>query len=148
MFSQTLGNRTTCLNCRPNLAKRVAGNFGCLAERHVWISSFSLEKSCRKFCCLVIENGKDMSELSPKSRKKSCRKILLLGNRKLGRHVWISSFSFEKSCWKFCCCGHVTSKEYSSKNANSRFYVGTSDFFSEIPEKLVPKTFSSKCMGP
>ena len=30
----------TCLNCRPNLAKRVAG----------------------KFCCLVIENWEDMSE--------------------------------------------------------------------------------------
>jgi hypothetical protein len=27
MFSQTLGNRVTCLNCRPNLGKRVAGNF-------------------------------------------------------------------------------------------------------------------------
>jgi len=29
-----------------------------------------------------------------------------------------------------------------SKNVNSRFYVGTSDFFHEIQEKLVPKTFS------
>ena len=37
--------------------------------------------------------------------------------------------------------GHVTIKEYSSKNVNSRFYVGTSDFFHEIQEKLVPKTF-------
>ena len=27
------------------------------------------------------------------------------------------------------------------QNANSRFYVGTSDFFHEIQEKLVPKTF-------
>jgi len=31
---------------------------------------------------------------------------------------------------------------------NSRFYVGTSDFFPEIQEKLVPKTFSSRCMVP
>jgi hypothetical protein len=44
--------------------------------------------------------------------------------------------------------GHVTSKEYSSKNVNSRFYVGTSDFSPEIQEKLVPKTFSSRCMVP
>jgi hypothetical protein len=28
------------------------------------------------------------------------------------------------------------------QNLNSRFYVGTSDFFPEIQEKLVPKTFS------
>ena len=28
------------------------------------------------------------------------------------------------------------------QNLNSRFYVGTSEFFREIPEKLVPKTFS------
>jgi hypothetical protein len=31
---------------------------------------------------------------------------------------------------------------------NSRFYVGTSDFFHEIQEKLVPKTFSSRYMVP
>jgi hypothetical protein len=43
---------------------------------------------------------------------------------------------------------HVTIKEYSSKYLNSRFYVGTSDFFHEIQEKLVPKTFSSRCMVP
>jgi hypothetical protein len=35
------------------------------------------------------------------------------------------------------------SREYLSKNVNSRFYVGTSDFFPEIQEKLVPKTFSA-----
>ena len=34
------------------------------------------------------------------------------------------------------------------QNVNSRFYVGTSDFFHEIQEKLVPKTFSSRCMVP
>jgi hypothetical protein len=27
------------------------------------------------------------------------------------------------------------------QNVNSRFYVGTSEFFHEIQEKLVPKTF-------
>jgi hypothetical protein len=34
------------------------------------------------------------------------------------------------------------------QNVNSRFDVGTSDFFHEIQEKLVPKTFSSRCMVP
>jgi hypothetical protein len=42
----------------------------------------------------------------------------------------------------------VTSKEYLSKNVNSRFYVGTSDFLPEIQEKLVPKIFLSRCMVP
>ena len=41
----------------------------------------------------------------------------------------------------------MTSREYLSKNVNSRFYVGTSDFFPEIQEKLVPKTFSESGKG-
>ena len=68
-----------------------------------------------------------------------------------------SSFSLEKSCRKFSSpawnprqtCSHQDAwSSFRSQNLNSRFYVGTSDFFSEIQEKLVPKTFPSRCMVP